>query len=89
MSRYWIDVDGLAYLSLAWLEIMEGNEIFVPKMTQFTVKELIEAIGHNIPSEVVGFRPSEKMHEILFNENERPIDKGNYYVVRYSQAGGN
>ena len=37
-----------------------------------------------IKTKIVGVRPGEKTHEILFSEEEchRSIERGNYYVIR-------
>ena len=40
--------------------------------------------GRDIPIELTGIRPGEKLHEILVSEEEsyRTIKRGDYYVIR-------
>ncbi len=77
MKRYWIPLEQAADFTIKCLEIMEGGEVFVPKMTEHSVMEFV----HGRPVEIIGKRDGEKLSEMLFAEGEVVTDKGGYFVV--------
>ena len=83
MTRFWIKVDNVMNVILNGLEIMEGGEIFVPKMKSLKVIDVLSTLAPECRLENVGVRPGEKMHEILITEYEakRAKDVGEMYAV--------
>ena len=65
------------------LNIMEGGELFVPKLPSFKVMDLAKAIDKNKKIKIIGIRPGEKIHEEMISDNESNpvIDMKSYYVV--------
>ena len=75
MTRFWIKMEeAIALVNLAHRE-MKGREIFIPKIPSIKITDLAEAIS--VKWHISGIRPGEKLHEVLFSEEEA------YYVVDY------
>lgn len=70
MTRFWITLDEAAQFVLQALEVMEGGEVFIPRMPSFRLTDLAAALGR--PYSVVGLRPGEKLHEDLITPHEAP-----------------
>ncbi|MFA6241893.1 MAG: polysaccharide biosynthesis protein, partial [Candidatus Hydrogenedentales bacterium] len=51
-------------------EIMQGGEVFVPKIPSMRLADLAEAVAPGCRTRVVGIRPGEKLHEILVSRDE-------------------
>jgi UDP-N-acetylglucosamine 4,6-dehydratase len=85
MTRFWIDIEDAVTFVLKALEIQRGGEIFIPKMPSFRISDLAEAIygRADFPSEIIGLRPGEKVHEDLITEHEGRMatENQNAYVI--------
>ena len=83
MTRFWITLPQAVDLVLYGLEHMTGGEIFIPKIPSMRVVDLAEAMAADLPRDVIGIRPGEKLHELLVtaDESRHAIDAGNTYVV--------
>lgn len=75
MTRFWISIDKVLNIVLEAIEVMEGGEIFVPKMRSLKVADVIKYLAPECDVEIVGIRPGEKLHEILITEYEIPRTK--------------
>ena len=53
-------------------EDMEGGEIYVRKIPSMTITDIAEAVAPGKPTEVVGIRPGEKLHEQMIGEEDAP-----------------
>lgn len=71
MTRFWITLQQGVNFVLSSMEIMQGGEIFVPRIPSMTITNLAEAMAPGIPHEIVGIRPGEKLHEVMV-----PTDDG-------------
>ena len=83
MTRFVVTLDqGVALICKAFT-FMKGGEILVPKIPSLTIMDLAEAMAPNIPTNVVGIRPGEKIHEVLIPREDarNSVDIGNCYVV--------
>ncbi len=80
MARYWITTEDLAKLTLKCLEVMQGGEIFIPKMKEVPIMETVGAMGISTIA-VCGIRPGERLREKLWNSMEEAHDKGDYWVI--------
>jgi UDP-N-acetylglucosamine 4,6-dehydratase len=65
MTRFWLTLDQGVSFVLRALERMEGGEIFVPKIPSMKILDLAEAVAPGCPTNIVGIRPGEKLHEVL------------------------
>lgn len=70
MTRFWITLPDAVQFVLQALEVMEGGEVFIPRMPSFRLTDLAMAMGR--PYSVVGLRPGEKLHEDLITPHEAP-----------------
>ena len=83
MTRFWITLDGAVDLVLFALENTEGGEVFVPRIPSMKVTDLATAMAPGVPTDVVGIRPGEKLHEVLLTVDEarHSVAAGDVYVV--------
>lgn len=83
MTRFWITLTQAVHFALDSLDRMEGSEIFVPKIRSTSILDLAEAIAPELPKQIIGIRPGEKMHEALISEAEArdTIDCGAYFAI--------
>lgn len=82
MTRFWIGLDKAAKFVVECVDMIKGGEIFIPKMPRAELSELIQAVAPDAKIKVIGKRRGEKLHELLFNEGESPIDCGDYYLIK-------
>jgi UDP-N-acetylglucosamine 4,6-dehydratase/5-epimerase len=83
MTRFWTTVDNAAKFVLDSLEIMEGQEIFIPKLPTLKISDLIKAIKEDSEIKIVGLRKGEKIHETLISKEESKyfLDMNNYFIL--------
>lgn len=84
MTRFWLTLDQGVRFVLKCLEVMQGGEIFVPKIPSMNIMDLAEAVAPGCRCDFIGIRPGEKLHEVLISEEEayHTLDVGEMYVVR-------
>lgn len=72
MTRFWITLDQAVDFVRTSLTMMQGREIFVPKLPSMRILDLADAI---LPRNVYisGIRPGEKIHETLITKDEARI----------------
>jgi UDP-N-acetylglucosamine 4,6-dehydratase len=83
MTRFWITLEQGVNFVLSSLELMQGCEIFVPKIPSMKTTELATAIAPHLPHKVVGIRPGEKLHEIMVPEDDArsTVELDDRYVI--------
>ena len=89
MTRFWITLEQGVNFVLSSLELMQGCEIFVPKIPSMKTTELAHAIAPHLPHTVIGIRPGEKLHEVMVPEDDArsTIDlKDRYVILPYAYA---
>jgi len=70
MTRFWITITDVAEFILKVSSIMEGGEIFIPKMPAMKLLDLALLIAPDSKIKVVGIRDAEKLHECLITSEE-------------------
>ena len=70
MTRFWITIEQGVNFVLSSLEMMQGGEIFVPKIPSTKITELANVMAPGMPHKVVGIRPGEKLHEVMITEDD-------------------
>lgn len=83
-TRFHITIDQAVALILRACRDAEPGEIWVPKLPAYKVTDLAEAIAPAMEQEIIGLRPSEKVHELLVTEDESAYareEKGHYIVT--------
>lgn len=83
MTRFWITLEQGVNFVLSSLELMQGCEIFVPKIPSMKTTELAFAIAPNLPHKMVGIRPGEKLHEVMVPEDDArsTVELDDRYVI--------
>lgn len=83
MTRFWITLEQGVRLVFNSLSMMEGGEIFVPKIPSMRIIDLVDALSPNIKRKIIGIRPGEKIHEVLITVDEARHTKefDTYYIV--------
>jgi len=70
MTRFWLTIQEGVKFVLDSLERMHGGEIFVPKIPSFKVIDVARVVCPGVPTEVIGIRPGEKLHEVMITEDD-------------------
>ncbi len=65
MTRFWITLPKAISLVERAFTLMQGGEIFVPKIPSMRMDDFAKALAPDTEMKVVGIRPGEKMHEIM------------------------
>lgn len=84
MTRFWITLQqGVDFVLDNFLR-MHGGEIFVPKLPSIRVVDLAHAMAANLPHEIVGIRPGEKLHEVMCpaDDSHLTLAFDKHYVIR-------
>lgn len=86
MTRFFITLSSGVGFVLKNLERMQGGEIFVPKISSMKITDLAHAIAPNLPQEVVGIRPGEKLHEVMIpsDDSHLCVEYESFYLLRPS-----
>jgi UDP-N-acetylglucosamine 4,6-dehydratase/5-epimerase len=83
MTRFWITLDqGVAFV-LSSLELMQGGEIFVPKIPSTSLLDLAKAMSPNGSPKIIGIRPGEKCHEMMISADDArvTIELDDRYII--------
>lgn len=70
MTRFWITLEQGVSFVLSCLEMMQGGEIFVPKIASMKVTEMARCMAPDLPHRDVGIRAGEKLHEVMISEDD-------------------
>src|SRR5258705_6128607 len=70
MTRFWMTLDQAVDFVLSSTQMMQGREIFIPKIPSMHIMDLAEAIAPGEERKITGIRPGEKLHEVLLTEDE-------------------
>ncbi len=84
MTRFWITLDQGVEFVLRCLQLMQGGEIFVPKIPSMRIIDLVEAVAPGCKVRLTGIRPGEKVHEVLISEDEahHAVEWQDMYVIQ-------
>jgi UDP-N-acetylglucosamine 4,6-dehydratase len=83
MTRFWITLEqGVAFV-LSSLALMQGGELFVPKIPSMRMTDLAKAMAPALPHDIVGIRPGEKLHEVMITEDDArlTLELDDRYVI--------
>ncbi len=83
MTRFWITLQQGIDFVLKNFERMHGGEIFVPKISSMRVVDLAKAMAPGLPTQIVGIRPGEKLHEVMCpkDDSHRTIEFRDHFVI--------
>jgi UDP-N-acetylglucosamine 4,6-dehydratase/5-epimerase len=85
MTRFWITLQQGVDFVLSCLGLMQGGEIFVPKIPSMEVTKLAETIAPGVAHNTVGIRPGEKLHEDMITEADARtvLELPDRYIIRH------
>jgi UDP-N-acetylglucosamine 4,6-dehydratase len=83
MTRFWITLQHGVDFVLSCFAMMQGGEIFVPKIPSMRLVDLARAMAPSLPHKLVGIRPGEKLHEVMITEDDsrQTYELADRYVI--------
>lgn len=83
MTRFWLTLEQGVKFVIDSIDRMQGGEIFIPKIPSMKVIDVADAIAPDTIKKVIGIRAGEKLHEVLFAEEEsrHTREYGDYFVI--------
>ena len=84
MTRFFITLDQAVEFVLESFELMQGGELYVPRIPSMKIVDLAQAVAPGAEMHNAGLRPGEKLHEEMVSpeEGRRAILLGNRYVLQ-------
>lgn len=83
MTRFWITLEQAVQFVASSFKIMNGGEIFIPKIPSMRLVDLAKAFNYSKGFKITGVRAGEKINEFLISQDEgvRTVDMGGRYVI--------
>ena len=83
MTRFYITLNQSTDFVLESLKIMQGGEIFVPKIPSIKIVDLARAMAPGKSQKIIGIRAGEKIHEIMCpkNSSNLTVEFKNFFVI--------
>jgi len=83
MTRFWISLPAAVKFVLESFDLMQGGELYVPRIPSMKILDLAEAISPGGKIEEIGIRPGEKLHEEMISpdDSRRTLLMDGRYVV--------
>lgn len=70
MTRFWITLQHGVDFVASCFPMMQGGEIFVPKIPSMRITDLAACMAPGLPHDVIGIRPGEKLHEMMITSDD-------------------
>lgn len=88
MTRFWITLERAVQFVIESFEMMDGGELYVPRIPSMRVLDLAKAIAPDGEVYEIGVRPGEKLHEEMISREDarRTIRLTDRFVVAPSLA---
>jgi len=83
MTRFFITLeDGVNFVLKNFIR-MQGGEIFIPKIPSMKVVDMAKAIAPDLPHDIIGIRPGEKLHEIMCpsDDSHLTLEFDDHFVI--------
>ncbi|AJC85216.1 UDP-N-acetylglucosamine 4,6-dehydratase (inverting) [Campylobacter peloridis] len=83
MTRFWISLEDGVNFVLNNFEIMQGGEVFVPKIPSMKITDLAKTMAPNLNHKIIGIRAGEKLHEIMISSDDSHLtyEFEKYYAI--------
>ena len=87
MTRFFITQEQAIKFVIKSLKLMNGGEIFIPKIPSIKIAELANVIHPKAKLKTIGIRMGEKLHESLFSREESHLvtEFKDYYILNSSK----
>ncbi|MER7501068.1 UDP-N-acetylglucosamine 4,6-dehydratase (inverting) [Nonomuraea pusilla] len=84
MTRFWITLDQAVRFVVDSFDMMQGGELYVPRIPSMRITDLAEALAPECPVYEIGVRPGEKLHEEMIgpDDGRRTLRLADRYVVQ-------
>jgi len=84
MTRFWITLQQGVEFVLRCFERMHGGGVFVPKIPSVRITDLATAMAPDLPQDIIGIRPGEKLHEIMCprDDSHLTLEFEDYFLMR-------
>lgn len=84
MTRFWITLDQGVNFVLSSLRMMQGGEIYIPKIPSMKIIDMARNIAPDLPQKEIGIRPGEKLHEIMITKDDgrQTIELEDRYIIK-------
>lgn len=88
MTRFWITLDQAVAFVLDSFAMMNGGELYVPRIPSMKIVDLVAAVAPTAVTHEVGIRPGEKLHEemVSLDDARRTLRLPDRYVVQPTVA---
>lgn len=86
MTRFWITLQEAVDFVLKNFQRMQGGEIFVPKIPSMKMTDIATALAPDLPQEIIGIRPGEKLHEVMcpLDDSHLTLEFDDHFVIKPS-----
>ena len=83
MTRFWISIQEAVNFVLDSLTMMNGGELYVPRIPSMKIVDLAQAVAPGTKYIEIGMRPGEKLHEemISADDSRRTYQLENRFIV--------
>jgi len=83
MTRFFITLEDGVNFVLSSFSRMQGGEIFIPKIPSMKIIDIANAMAPNLPNDIIGIRPGEKLHEIMCptDDSHLTLEFDDHYVI--------
>jgi UDP-N-acetylglucosamine 4,6-dehydratase len=84
MTRFWITLDQAVRFVVDSFDLMQGGELYVPRIPSMRLPDLAQALAPQCPVYEIGVRPGEKLHEEMIgpDDGRRTLRLSDRYVVQ-------
>lgn len=85
MTRFWITLQQGVDFVIKGFEMMQGGEIFIPKLPSVLITDLAKSMT-DLPIKIIGIRPGEKLHEIMCpaDDSHLTYEFDEHYLIKPS-----
>jgi len=86
MTRFWITLDEGVTFVINAIRRMHGGELFIPKIPSIRVVDLAKSMAPNLPIEIIGIRPGEKLHEVMCpkDDSHLTLEFPEHFIIKPS-----
>jgi UDP-N-acetylglucosamine 4,6-dehydratase len=70
MTRFWISIEDAVKFVLDSFELMQGGELYVPRIPSMKIIDLVKAVSPDSEIVEIGIRPGEKLHEEMISAED-------------------
>ena len=84
MTRFSITLGAGVSFVMDSFRHMKGGEIYVPKIPSYRILDVAKAIAPDLPVDIIGIRPGEKLHEsmITVDDARNTVELADRYMIQ-------